>query len=62
MDINRLNIKNRLNKEIKIILEIINLCDGKNTLLDISNKRKILLSDMLLPVKKLIKIKYIKKI
>ena len=62
MDINRLNISKRLNNETKIILEILNLCDGENTLLDISNKRKILLSDMLIPVKKLIKAKYIKKI
>ena len=62
MDINRLNINKRLNNETKIILEILNLCDGENTLLDISNKRKILLSDMLIPVKKLIKAKYIKKI
>ena len=62
MDINRLNINKILNNETKIILEILNLCDGENTLLDISNKRKILLSDMLIPVKKLIKAKYIKKI
>ena len=62
MDINRLNISKRLNYETKIILEILNLCDGENTLLDISNKRKILLSDMFIPVKKLIKAKYIKKI
>ena len=57
----KFNSKKDIDEETRVLLEILNLADGKNDLIDIANKRNFKLINHIELIKKLLKSGYIRK-
>ena len=57
----KFNSKKDIDEETRVLLEILNLADGKNDLIDIAKQRNFKLINHIELIKKLLKSDYIRK-